>query len=393
MTEGASESAPVDAVRNLPHLAQALRGGGVRLGTGSLLLAAEALAGIDLARRSDVRAALRATLIIDPADFELFEQLFEALFPSDMRIPPGSNLRLPRSQSPTPAPAQRRLAQALVAAGTVRSATRREQREIDASGTASDVEVLQRKDFEQMSAAELESARELLRLAPPRRSWRRTRRLIASGRGARLDLRRMMRAGLKGPDFMLPRFQTERLRPRDWVLLVDVSGSMSTYSRMFLQFAHALSKRSRGLETFAFSTHLTRLSRALRPIDPDRALQAVSSTVGDWDGGTRIGECLAEFNYTWSRRVLSRGASVVLLTDGLERASVEQMEAEVRRLARSCRELLWINPLMRSASYAPLAAGASVLDRYATYRCSAHNVASLVALARLLDRPDARQNS
>lgn len=384
---------PAGAARSLPNLARALRAGGVRLGTGSLLAAAEALARVDPSERLDVHAALRATLIIDPADYELFDQLFEALFPSGARLPLGSELRLPRQPGPAPAPAQRRLAQALVAAGTVRAAERREQREVDASGTASDEEVLQRKDFEQMSAAELDRARELLRVQPPRRAMRRTRRLVAAQGGDRLDLRRMLRSGLRGGDLGLPRFQTQRLRPRDWVLLVDVSGSMSTYSRMFLQFAHALARRSRSLETFAFSTHLTRISRALRPIDPDRALQMVSGAVDDWDGGTRIGDCLADFNLHWARRVLSRGASVVLLTDGLERGSVEVLEDEVRRLARSCRELIWINPLMRSEAYAPLAAGAAVLERYAAYRRSAHNIASLLDLARLLDGPEQRQNS
>ena len=375
----------LDSLRSLPRLAQALRGGGVRLGTGSLLMAAEALASIELSRREDVRESLRATLVGDPGDFALFDRLFDALFPGTVPLPQEIASLLPRAPGAPAAPALRRLADALLALGTVRSLARAEQNERDATGTASDRELLQRKDFEQMSARELEMARRLLSRMPARASLRRTRRYVRSASGSRLDLRRMLRAALRGDDFARPFRKTPRLTPRDWVLLVDVSGSMAIYSRMFLHFAHALGRSGRSLETFAFATRLTRISRALRPVDPDTALQAVAGAVSDWDGGTRIGECLAEFNLDWARRVLTRGAWVLLLTDGLERGPVMQLELEVRRLARSCRKLIWVNPLLRNASYHPLAAGAAVLDRYATERRSAHNVESLLDLARRLD--------
>jgi hypothetical protein len=387
-----SSSEPADDPRSLPRLAAALRGGGVTLGTSSLLLASEALAQIDLGRRSDVRACLRSTLIHDPADFELFDHLFDALFPSDVNLPRDSTPLLPKSPHAPPSPAMKRLAQALLAAGSVKTLERKISDERDSRGTASDIDLLKRKDFEQMSAREIDAARELLRTVFPEESLRRSRRFVPAALGPQLDLRRMLRSALSGGE-LRPRRRQVDLRPRDWVLLVDVSGSMATYSRMFLQFAHALRRRSRGLEVFTFSTRLTRISRALRPVDPDIALQAVTGAVSDWDGGTRIGDSLAEFNRVWSRRVLARGAFVLLLTDGLERGAPDVLEVEMRRLARRARELVWINPLLRSASYQPLAAGAAVLDRHATLRRSAHNVESLLDLGRLLDTRRLSQNS
>ncbi len=167
--------------------------------------------------------------------------------------------------------------------------------------------------------------------------------------------------------------------------VVDVSGSMAAYSRMALHLAWALARRGGRIEVFTFATHLTRLTRSLRAADPDVAMQFATRAVTDWDGGTRIGECIAEFNHRWARRVLTRAPWVILLTDGLERAGTEQLETEVTRLARQCRELIWINPLRRSPVYQPLAAGAAVLDRHASRQYTAHNVESLLALGRLVE--------
>jgi len=271
----------------------------------------------------------------------------------------------------------------------VRRLERREVEQTDASGTASDSEVLRRKDFEQMSAAELEAARDLLRQAMPRDATRLTRRHQQDALGQQLDLRAMLRASRAGREFV-PRHRRLVEKPRDWVLIMDVSGSMAAYSRMFLHFAHALRRRGGGLEAFTFATRLTRITRVLRVSDPDLALAGVTSVVGDWDGGTRLGDCLAEFNRQWSRRVLSRGAWVLLLSDGLERGPPELLEAELGRLGRLAHQLVWLNPLLRSASYQPLAAGAAVIERHASLRQAAHNVDSLLDLGRLLGR---RQNS
>jgi hypothetical protein len=372
------------ALLTLPRLAQALRDSGVKVGSGSVLVAAQALAEVDLGHRADVRDALRAALICEPADFELFDALFDLLFPTERSPGLGTEPALPRSEDLPPAPAGRRVAAALPLP-SVRQLPAPELIERDASGSSSDAEILSSKDFEQMSAAELERARRLLAAAPPRAAQRQTRRLVADPRGRQLDLRRTLRQMLRGLDPLpLPRRRRQQ-RPRDWVLLVDVSGSMAAYSRMALHLAWALARRGGRLEVFTFATHLTRLTRALRTADPDVALQTASRAVTDWDGGTRIGEALADFNHRWARRVLTRDPWVVLLTDGLERSGVEQLDVEVARLARQCRELIWINPLRRTPLYQPLAAGAAVLDRHATRQLSAHSVDSLLALTRLIE--------
>jgi uncharacterized protein with von Willebrand factor type A (vWA) domain len=381
-THGAGPSV---AARSLPRFVRGLRDAGVRVGTGPALVAAEALAQIDITLRGDVRDALRTTLIADAADLAVFDALFEMLYPVAPIASGTGQPTLPRFGAPTPAPGSRRLAAALAGDGRVRAVTRDDLREVDAAGTASAVEVLTHKDFEQMTAGELEQARRLLRAAWPLAALRRTRRWVRSSHGSRLDLRRMLRDEARGNAEPTPRRLARSLRPRDWVLLIDISGSMATYSRMFLQYAHALARRANRVETFVFATRLTRVSRALQSVDADRALLDVSGVVADWDSGTRIGDCLAEFNLRWSRRVLSRGAWVLLLTDGLERGSAGQLELETRRLARSCPELIWLNPLRRSPTYQPLAAGAAVLARYATRQRTAHNVASLLELSRLIE--------
>ncbi|MGA0708519.1 MAG: vWA domain-containing protein [Steroidobacteraceae bacterium] len=376
-------------LRSLPRLATALRAGGVKLGTDSLLLATRALGACELTRRSDVHAALRCSLVHDPGDFELFDALFDALFPAELNLPRDTRPLLPRSPLAGPSPAMKRLAQALLAVGTVRRLERRELEQHDASGTASDTELLRRKDFEQMSAAELEAARDLLRQAFPDDATRLTRRYQPERTGRRLDLRAMLRASSTGKEF-IPRHRRLIEKPRDWVLIMDVSGSMAAYSRMFLHFAHALRRRSGGLEAFTFATRLTRITRVLSVSDPDLALAGVTSLVGDWEGGTRLGDCLAEFNRHWARRVMSRGAWVLLLSDGLERGPVDVLEAELARLGRLAHQLVWLNPLLRSATYQPLAAGAAVIERHASLRQAAHNVDSLLSLGRLLA---GRQNS
>jgi hypothetical protein len=369
---------------SLVNLAAALRRAGIPVGTDAALAATQALARIDLAQREDVRSALRCTLVADRADQQVFDQLFDLLYPAEQAPPIGSHPQLPRSQDLPPAPGGRRLA-AAIPNPSVRTLPAPDLIERDAAGSASEHEVLGEKDFEQMSRDELELARRMLSRARRPRAQQRTRRFAAAQRGGQLDLRRMLRDARCGLWYLRPRYRSARRRPRDWVLLIDISGSMTSYARMALHLAHALTQRRSRIETFLFATRLTRITRTLQTADPDVALERVARAAEDWDSGTRIGESLAEFNLRWARRVLTRSPVVVLLTDGLERSSTESLAREVARLARNCHELVWINPLRRNPNYAPLAAGAAVLARYATRMYSAHNVASLLALAQQID--------
>jgi hypothetical protein len=377
--------------RSLPQIAAALRRAGVAVPTGSLLVAARALAAVDATRREDVRDALRATLVGDPDDFALFGRLFDALFPAHLPVLTGGRLELPPSGPPLPA--SRRLAEALPPRHASGNRQRAEPPEVDATGTASARERLASRDFEQMTAAELAEARRLIAGSLPPPLLKATRRRTPAASGRELDLRRMIQASRGHADAMRPLRRARRLRPRHWVVLIDVSGSMTTYARMFLYFAHALGRRVPGIEVFAFATRLTRLTRAFRHSDPDAAVQEAAGLVTDWDSGTRIGECIAEFNLRHGQRALARGGSVLLFTDGLETGDCAVLEAQVARLERSAREIVWVNPLLRSAAWAPLAAGAAVLDRHTTRRASAHDLDSLQALGRALAGDGARERA
>jgi uncharacterized protein with von Willebrand factor type A (vWA) domain len=389
MSGGASDDRPAVPARGLVSFARALRAGGVRLGSAALLDACAALAAVGPDRRMDVRAALRTTLVRDPGDLVLFELLFDSFYAHGAGdatgLPAGGQVLAQAPSNVAPPAAKRRLSDSLSSRRTNRAIEAVQLVETNAGGMPSRVERFRLKDFEQMSAAEIAAAQALIRVLGRAQAQRRSRRSHSGesrGHNARsLDLRRMLRRR----DLDTPRYRTETLQPRDCVLLVDISGSMSLYSRLFLHLAHALARCPGRVETFVFATRLSYITRALRIAEPDRAIAAASRAAPDWDGGTRLGACLAEFNRAWSRRVLGAGARVILLSDGLERDGIELLEPEVARLARAAYQLVWINPLLRSEAYEPLAAGAQVLARHADQLRSAHNIASLAELAQLLN--------
>jgi len=220
----------------------------------------------------------------------------------------------------------------------------------DRGGTAN-------RDFAELTVDELAAARRALARLVWNPGERRTRRWVR-GRGARVDLRRAIAESLRtgGDVVRLPR-RRRRIRPRPLVLLCDVSGSMERYSRMLLQFAHAVTRRHQRVETFLFSTRLTRVTRELRISGPDDALASVSRAVTDWSGGTRIGHAVREFHQRWGRRVLHRGPVVLLISDGWDRGDPVELGEQIARLQRSCHRLVWLNPLIGTADYAPLTRG------------------------------------
>ena len=213
------------------------------------------------------------------------------------------------------------------------------------------------KDFAALTPDEIVDARAALSRLVWQPGQRRTRRWVR-GRGAQVDLRRAIAESLRsgGDVVKLPR-RTRRVRPRPLVLLCDVSGSMERYSRMLLHFAHAVTQRHRRVETFLFSTRLTRVTRELRTAGPDEALAAVSGAVPDWSGGTRIGAVMKEFHQQWSRRVLNGGPVALLISDGWDRGDPVELGQQIARLQRSCHRLIWLNPLIGTADYAPLTRG------------------------------------
>ena len=390
-----SPGLPGHLAENVMHFARVLRAAGLPVGSDRIRLALEALPIAGLESRADLHATLTACLIDRPEHQAMFDQAFHLFWRDPDLLGRMMAMLLPRVQGRDagPRPAQnRRLANALFAprADTRPQVPQQEEAIIDAALTFSDRERLFKADFETMTAEEWLQAKRLVETLAfniERIATRRTRR---SPRG-RLDWRRTMQASARAGT-MTMRFRRPRLQVVPLVVIADISGSMSRYSRMLLHFAHALSNQrqsgSQRVSTFVFGTRLTSITRVLRMRDPDAAVASVVRAVDDWSGGTRIAECLADFNRDWSRRVLAQNATVLLVTDGLERGDANGSNArlafETERLAKSCRKLVWLNPLLRYQGFEPRAAGIRAMLPHVDRFVPAHNLESLEALAHVL---------
>lgn len=392
---------------NVVHFVRLIRAAGVRAGTASTLNALALVEAAGIERRADIRAALRSTLISRPEHRELFDIAFD-LFWKDPQIQEKMlSALLPtvqgRGQTPPPPPPPQRLTDAFAPDAPrldpKRLPNQQDEVNFDATLTFSASEKLQRMDFEQMNAAEWEAARKAAAsLALPMRPLR-TRR-SAPARQGRIDLRACLQQSRKtgGEIIGIERTQPGE-RPPKLVVLCDISGSMHRYTRMFLHFVHALANAtgasSRGgrpqkLEVFLFGTRLTHVTRHLRGQDVDVALARVAAAAPDWSGGTRIGACLHEFNLRWARRVLGYGAQVLLLTDGLDREDTTLLTKAADRLGRSCRNLIWLNPLLRYDGFEPRAAGVRALLPHVDTFVPVHNLNSIADLAQALGSGKAR---
>ncbi|MFZ0457363.1 MAG: VWA domain-containing protein, partial [Rhodoplanes sp.] len=297
----------------------------------------------------------------------------------------------PGSPAAAAKPAAARLQEALFA--DAKNRLRREQREneIAARLTASDEEVLRKKDFAQMSAAEIAAAKEAIKRLALSLHQVKTRRLAPDRRGHRIDLRRTLRASLQGGGALIDlkrRGPATRMPPI--VALLDISGSMGEYTRLFLHFLHTVTDARKRVHSFLFGTRLTNVTRALKTKDPDEALAACSTSVADWAGGTRIATSLAAFNRLWGRRVLGQGAVVLLITDGLERDADDRLAFEIDRLHRSCRRLVWLNPLLRFAGFEPKAHGIRTMLPHVDEFRAIHNLNSMADLVEALSEPRSR---
>jgi uncharacterized protein len=263
--------------------------------------------------------------------------------------------------------------------------------ELDARLTVSDREILQKKDFAQMTAAEIAAAKEAIaRLALPLDEVR-TRRLAPNRRGHIIDVRRTLRASMKAGGALIDlRYLGPRVKEPPIVALLDISGSMSEYTRLFLHFLHAVTDARKRVTTFLFGTRLTNVTRAIRQRDPDEALSACSANVADWSGGTRIATSLHTFNKQWARRVLTQGAVVLLITDGLERDVDDTLAFEIDRLHRSCRRLIWLNPLLRFQGFEARAKGVQTMLPHVDELRPIHNLESMTDLVRALSGASAK---
>lgn len=369
---------------NVLHFARVLRASGIPIGTDKVMDAMRALPVAGLERRSDWHATLGALFLTRHEQQALFDEAFERFWRDPAIEERLRALLLPRVQGRTPRQAGGgRLDEALFpSAPDPRTLEEVPEVSVDAALTFSPSERLRTIDFEKMTAEEWAQARLLvsrLRLPLPEI---RTRRYSASKRGSAIDLpatmRRMARQG--GEIAGIAR-RVRRSRRPPLVVLCDVSGSMHRYTRMFLHFLHALTRDHERVTTFVFGTRLTNVTRPLRDRDVDEALAKVGSTVSDWAGGTRIGACLREFNFRWARRLLAQNACVILVSDGLDRDDAQGVSDEMARLHRSCRRLIWLNPLLRYEGFAPQASGIASMLPHVDAFLPMHNLASLNDLA------------
>jgi len=380
---------------NMVYFARVLRAAGLPIGPGTVIDAVNAVRTVGIGDRQDFYWALHAVFVNRFRQRELFDQAFHVFWRNPRLLERMMSTVLPDSMQTIAQPQEalrRRLGEALGTDGSHDTAPRNDQElELDATLTWSDREVLQDKDFEQMSADEIARARaavarmRLLLAEVPTRRYRRHRR------GQRIDMRASLRSALRSGPGIIPLERRRRRRQvPPLVIVCDISGSMSRYSRMLLHFAHTLAADRGKVTSFVFATRLTNVTRHLREKDVDVALERISEAVSDWSGGTRIGTCLAEFNRLWSRRVLAQGAIILLITDGLDRDAGEGLGAEVERMHKSCRRLIWLNPLLRYADFEPRSLGMrAILPHVDAFR-SVHNLSSLEALAEALSRTGSR---
>jgi uncharacterized protein with von Willebrand factor type A (vWA) domain len=382
---------------NVMHFARLLRAAGLRIGPDRVIDCVHALEIAGTGRREDWYWTMSAVLLSREEQRPIFDQAFRIFWRDPKLTERVMQMLQPqiRGRAPKPEDEQsQRLTDALLGQKEDAQplAEREERAELDMRLTFSSREVLQRMDFDTMSAAELAQAKRMiaeLRLPLP---LVRTRRHEPSRYGRRVDLRATLRQSLREGGDVIP---LVRAAPRELhpplVILCDISGSMNPYARMFLHFLHAICNDRDRVSVFLFGTRLTNVTRQLRHRDVDVAMAKVAEAIKDWSGGTRIGSCLREFNWRWGRRVLAQNACVLLVSDGLDREAGDGLGEEMERLARSCRYLVWLNPLLRYDKFEARPAGIRAMLPHVDLFLPVHNLKSLVDLARVLSGPMIRK--
>jgi uncharacterized protein len=377
---------------NIVYFARALRAAGLPVGPRSVLDALEAVKAAGIGTREDFYWTLHAVFVKRHEHSLVFDQAFRIFFRRRGYLDQLMAMMMPQAITPmteAPKPASARVQEALFSEFGQKEQQR--EVEIEAQFTMSDRELLQKKDFAQMSAAEIAAAKDAIkRLALPLDEVR-TRRLALDRHGRLIDMRRTLRASMKAGGALIDlKYLGPKTKMPPIVALLDISGSMNEYTRLFLHFLHAVTDARKRVHTFLFGTRLTNVTRALKAKDPDEALAACSSSVLDWSGGTRIATSLHVFNKLWARRVLAQGAIVLLITDGLERDPDDRLAFEIDRLHRSCRRLIWLNPLLRFEGFEAKAKGVQTMLPHVDEFRPIHNLESMAELVRALSADGAR---
>jgi uncharacterized protein with von Willebrand factor type A (vWA) domain len=387
---------------------------GIDVGPRQILDLSETLNYIDITNKEDFYNTLKSSLLARHEQETLFDQLFLYFWymrdRQDKKVdnPKGAAKRDER-QMRLPPSERKRLAEHMNANEQQRKDLRAEMRqserprraneridkeddEDDANpqGTAySAIEMLRKKDFESFTWEEVQEAKKLMAEMRWHLGMRPTHRKAPSRKGSYPDMRRIVRRNLKyGAEILELTWRETKMKPRPLVIICDISGSMSLYSRLLLHFIHTISNGLMNVEAFVFGTRLTRVTRQLKKRDVDDAVRDVSKSVQDWSGGTRIGDALHYFNYHWARRVLGRGAVVLVISDGWDRGDASILQVEIDRLQHSCHRLIWLNPLLGSPDYRPLTIGMKTALPYIDTFLPAHNLDSLISVGKLLQSID-----
>src|SRR5437762_1815962 len=379
---------------NIVHFARALRAAGNPVGPGAVMDALAAVAAAGVGTRADFYWTLHAVLVKRHEHSLIFDQAFRIFFRRRGMLDKLLAAMLPqepgREEEKAP-PGAQRIQEALLS-NVGEAEHKPPELEADARLTVSDREVLQKKDFAQMTVAEVTAAKDAIKRLVLSLDQVKTRRLAPHRHGHLVDIRRTLRASLKAGGAVIDlKYLGPRSKSPPIVALLDISGSMSQYTRLFLHFLHAVTDARKRVHTFLFGTRLTNVTRAIKAKDVDEALAAIGANVADWSGGTRIATSLAVFNKLWARRVLTQGGIVLLITDGLERDPDDRLAFEIDRLHRSCRRLIWLNPLLRFSGFEAKAKGIRAMLPHVDELRPIHNLESMFELVRALSAAGGRR--
>ena len=388
--------------QNIMLFVRLLRRIGLSVGPASMLDAVEAALLVGVHNKSLFYHALASCLIKRPEDQALFKQAFNLFWKNPKFMERVRDLLLPQIKVPgvdidDREDMLRRLSDALADPPPEKDGDDTKI-EIDSSATASDRVVSQTKDFAMMSADEMQAALSAIKKLAPYLPRRRSRRWQECTNVGQVAIRAALRAASRQSGLVLPKFQSRKTKARPLVILCDVSGSMDQYSRILLHFIHSLTQNHPTVHSFLFGTHLTNITRLMRYRDVDEAVHAVSKQVDDWSGGTLIGHNLQRFNREWSRRVMAEGASVIIITDGLDcgpneyTSVLQKLDFEIDRLHKSAHSLIWLNPLLRFDGFEPKSQSIRTMLPHVDHFLPMHSLQSMYDLANTLQASGRRRS-
>jgi uncharacterized protein len=363
----------------LVEFGRALRSKGLAVGSGDILTYCAAMAPLDPTDLVDLYWAGRTTMIVRREDLVVYDEVFRSFFLASNS--PVQKMLKVKAQSAAEAEAPFEI--------PATEPSGKEQEEETLLGLmASNVETLKHRSFSECTDEELAAIRRIMariKFTPPKR---RTRRTKTASDGRRPDMRRTIRESLRTNGEMVDLYwRRRRVRLRPLILILDVSGSMSDYSRALLQFAYSAKRASQKVEVFCFGTRLTQVTKPLQTRKPDEALERAAKLVVDWEGGTRIGDSIDHFVRKWARRGMCRGGVVVICSDGLDRGDPERLSDSMERLSRLCHNIVWMNPHKGdNANYQPQTVGMMAAEPHIDVLLSGHDLSSLEELATLLPK-------